>query len=274
MSTALAILEQNKPTLTQLVLVNMPPGTNPHEAELLAMREIANMELIMSTSPDLAACSANSILLAVKQCINDNLTLAPSASLVYLYPRKVTVGTDSSNQPIKEWVICYDPTANGRLSIARQAGSILDYKNPVYTFDTAGTLDTVTVEFLVPSIPSPRWQDVTFDKRSFEKWGEAAAAKSASKTKPKHYTSYKGGIDPEFAGTKAIRHGLAKRGTNMNERKNPALANAYRPIPKEMALNEAHEDSGFHIIDATATVDIDTETGEIVITSDLNLDAL
>ena len=34
------------------------------------------------------------------------------------------------------------------------------------------------------------------------------------------YSSYKGGIDPEFCKAKCIRHAFKKTGTNPNERKN------------------------------------------------------
>ena len=46
-----------------------------------------------------------------------------------------------------------------------------------------------------------------------------------------NYTSWKGGIDPEFARAKAVRHGLKKLGTNQNERRALNIV-----IPKEKTV--------------------------------------
>lgn len=228
MSNGLQLLEQNKPTLTQLVLVNMPTGTSVEEAQRVALKEISNFEMRLQTNPDLGGCTPLSILLLVKQTIADNLTLSPSAGLVYPIPSKV--GND--------WVATYNPTANGLLSIAYETGSILDNKRPVATFDENGQTDTVTVEFLVPSGNSTRWEVITFNKMHFKKWMDAAIKKNLGKC-PANYTSWNGGIDFEFAGTKAIKHGLNKRGTNSNSsRKSPENSPIkYEPI--ESVMKEA-----------------------------------
>jgi len=202
---SLELLNQNKPTLAQLALVNMPSGTTEEDAQRAALKEISNFEMILQTKPDLVGCTPMSVLLAVKQTICDNLTLAPSAGLVYLIPSKV--GND--------WVATYLPTSNGLLSIAYQSGAILDNKRPVVTFDGDGKVNSVTVEFLVPSYPQPRWEVITFNKNHFKKWMDASAKKNKGAANG-NYTSWNGGIDPEFAGTKAIRHGLNKRGSNTN----------------------------------------------------------
>lgn len=202
---SLELLNQNKPTLAQLVMVNMPVGTTEDEAQRVALKEISNFEMLLQTKPDLGGCTPLSVLLAVKQTICDNLTIAPSAGLVYLIPSKV--GND--------WVATYLPTANGLLSMAYQSGAILDNKRPVVTFDGAGKVNSVTVEFLVPSHPQPRWEVITFGETHFKKWMDASAKKNKGAANG-NYTSWNGGIDPEFAGTKAIRHGLNKRGSNGN----------------------------------------------------------
>lgn len=195
-------------------MVNMPNGSNFEEAQRIALKELSNCEMIMQNNSALSGCTPKSFVLAVKQCICDGLTLAPSAGLVYLVPGQVKVG-QNGNQDIYEWVVTYDPTANGRLSIAFQSGSILDLKRPEFEFDENEVLKTVSVEFLVPSHPEPRWEKVTFGKAHFSKWMAASAKKNKGSANA-NYTSFNGGIDPEFAGTKAIRHGLNKRGTNLN----------------------------------------------------------
>ncbi len=239
--TGLTILESNKPTLTQLVLVNMPHGTTTEEAQRMALKEISNFQMLAQLKPDLMACTPTSVLLAVKQCICDNLTLAPSSGLVYLVPSRVKVGQNGT-QDVYDWILTYDPTANGRLSIARQSGRILDNKRPAVTYDGEGKVDTVTVEFLVPSFPQPRWEVITFTKTHFQKWMQASARKNKGNPNP-NYLSWNGSIDPEFAGTKAIRHGLGKLGTNMNEsnRTMPGAPLKYEPVSNVM--QEAQEEN-------------------------------
>lgn len=230
---SLTLLNESVPTLTQLLLVNMPDGTTEQEAKRKAFREIMNIEAIFSLKPELAACDPGSIVLAVKQCIGDNLTLAPAAGLVYLYPQKVRVGTDGANAPIYKQVLVYDPTAEGRISIARQSGSILDHKRPVCVFDHDGMVESVSFTFLVPSYGGARWETVTFTKADFEKWKQKSASKFGGNSNA-NYISWKGGIDPEFAGSKAIRHALKKLGTNKNEIRQIS----YQPIKEQHILAE------------------------------------
>ncbi len=213
--TALSVLEQNKPTLEVLALAYMPDDATPKQAQKKITREIANVEHWLRMKPDLAgicekAPGQESMVYALKQCIQDGLTLAPSADLVYLIPGTVTTKEG------KVWVINYEPTANGLLSMARQSGRILDHKRPTCEYDDTGLVVSVSVEFLVPSSPSPRWEKITFGPGHFKKWQTASANKNGG-TANANYTSFNGGIDPEFAGTKAIIHGLNKRGMNMGE---------------------------------------------------------
>lgn len=263
----LTILETNKPTLTQLVLVNMPPGTSIETAQRVALKEISNFEMIAQLKPDLLACKPLSILLAVKQCISDNLTLAPSAGLVYLVPSRVKVG-QNGNQDVYEWILTYDPTANGRLSIARQSGRILDNKRPVIVYDGEGKVESVTVEFLVPSHPSPRWEVITFGKTHFQKW-KAASEKKNKGAANGNYTSWNGGIDPEFAGTKAIRHGLAKLGTNMNESARSMSGPPLKYEPVTNVMNEAADENGMPITEDVAHVEVSSENKKSI--QNLNL---
>ena len=259
--TGLALLNEQKPTLAQLILVNMPKGSTIDEATNVAIKEISNYEMLLSMRPELKTCNPRSVVHAVKQCINDGLTLSQSAGLVYLLPTQVKVG-QNGNQDIKEWALSYDPTANGRLSIAYQSGSILDHKLPTHTFDADGKLDTVTFEYLVPSFGQPRWESIVFTKRHFEKWMNASAAKNKG-TANRNYTSYKGGIDPEFASTKAIRHGLGKRGTNLNGKRYQMPINA--PLmPIKVVENEAAEETLVDEYIMTQHGKVSVETSEII----------
>lgn len=217
-NNSLALLNENVPTLTQLLLVNMPEGTTEMQAKRKAVREIMNIEAILSMKPELLVCEPHSIMLCVKQCIADNLTLSPAAGLVYLYPQGVCIGTDpKTNAKVYKQVMVYDPTSEGRISIARQAGSILDHRRPVCIYDLDGKVESVSFSFLVPVKGwEPRWETVTFGTADFDRWKKKSEAKFGGKANP-NYTSYKDSIDPEFAGSKAIRHALKKLGTNANE---------------------------------------------------------
>jgi hypothetical protein len=211
------------PTLTKLALVNMKEGATFEQAERFVIKEMANLEAILNEKPELAACTTASKIQALKNCINNNLSLAPSANLVYLMPSQVTVGMDGANQPVKEWVVAYKPTANGNLSINRQCGRIFDYRHSIQ-YDEAGHVHSVTVWYLIPTVGGTRWSDpYVFMKPHFNKWKKASAAKNKGKANA-NYTSWNqddkfenGSIDPDFALSKAINHSLKRLGANSNE---------------------------------------------------------
>lgn len=217
-SLVLQDLNNNIETLAKIALINLPEGSSIEKAQRIVMKEIVNFEMVCVLKPELANLDKQSIVIAVKQCIADNLTLSPNAGLVYLYPGKVHVGNNGSTKLYKD-ILIYEPTAEGKISIARQAGTILDHKRPLVEFDSTGKVNSVTFEFLFNALPKPRWEIVKFDTNDFERWKQKSAAKFNG-TPNANYTSYKGGIDPEFARAKAIKHGLKKRGTNANEVQN------------------------------------------------------
>jgi len=214
------------PTLTTLALANMPKGTTQDDAQRVVIRELNNLESILNQKPELAQCSTGSKIQALRDCINNNLSLAPSAKLVYLLPSKRKIAVNAPNEPVREieeWVVSYEPTANGELSIARQAKRIFDYKHSI-VYDDNGNVQSVTIWYLVPTIGGSRWSDpYMFLKPHFQKWKNASAKKNKGNANP-NYTSWNqddkfqnGTIDPDFALTKAIKHSLKRLGTNMNE---------------------------------------------------------
>lgn len=223
----IAQLAQSLPTLEKLIALNAPDGMSEEKIKAIAMEEISHIQAAAMSKPDILNCDPISVILAVKQTIRKNLTLDPSAGLVYMKTRKIK--TDKGWSTILE----ITDTANGKVSLARQCGQILDLKRPVIKYRENGQVETVTVEFLVPSYPEPRWEVIEFGEVHFMKWRIASHkdnsrswSEQSGKTAPDaeklnyanpNYTSWKGGIDPEFAGTKAIKHGLGKRGTNINE---------------------------------------------------------
>lgn len=218
-SLVLQDLNNNIETLAKIALINLPEGSSVEKAQRIVMKEIVNFEMACVLKPELANLDKQSIVIAVKQCIADNLTLSPNAGLVYLYPGKVCVGVNGANAKVYKDILIYEPTAEGKISIARQAGIILDHKRPLVEFDSTGKVNSVTFEFFLNALPKPRWEIVKFDTNDFERWKQKSAAKFNG-TPNANYTSFKGGIDPEFARAKAIKHGLKKRGTNSNEVQN------------------------------------------------------
>lgn len=246
--TALQVLEKSKLTLETLALAYMPLTATKEQAQRKIIREITNVEQWLRTKPDLkAVCETKSgkesMVYAVKQCIQDGLTLSQSADLAYLIPGKVKTGQNGT-QDIYEWVVNYEPTANGLLSMARQSGRIFDHERPVCEYDAVtGAVLSVTVKFLVPSFGQPRWETVTFGAGHFSKWKAASARKNKGDANP-NYTSFNGGIDPEFAGSKAIIHGLNKRGMNMEEVPQFFVGNAATVIAPEYTAHEEVQKTG------------------------------
>lgn len=218
--TGVTILQKNLPTIEALIKMNSPVGISESTIKAKAMEELAHFQMLSILKPDILTCDPMSILLTVKQVIKKNLSLDPSQGLVYVMVESIK---NKEGQWIK--ILTSPETANGKLSVARQCGRVLDVKRPTITYDANGQTETVTIEFLVPSVPSPRWEVIKFDKNHFKKWRTASHRKNSrgkndAETKDYSnalYKSWNGGVDPEFAATKALRHSLSKLGTNINE---------------------------------------------------------
>lgn len=258
--TGLQLVEQIKPTLIQLVRANMPSSATEDEAQRVLLREMSNLQTCVELNPALKTCSPNSYVNAIRQCICDNLSLSPSSGLVYLIPGRVKVGQEG-NTDIYEWVMEYKPSANGKLSIARQTGRILDFTPPEPKFDSTGKVESISVSFLVPSFGEPRWQAMTYTAAHFEKW-QAASAKKNKGAANANYTSWNKGIDPEFAGSKAISHGLKRLGINPNE------------LSKQQPAPQSQQTASQPIRVEPARATINTEKVEDVPHTEINPDQL
>lgn len=220
--TGLTILEKNKDKLA-LITRAFNPNMNAEQSMLKVVREITHIEQLMMLKPDLKGCTANSIMYAVQQCISDGLTLSPTSNLAQLVPSKIKTGQNGT-QDIYEWVAQYKPTANGYISRARKSGRILDHKKPEITYSDNGRVETVTFQYMVSS---GRWESVTFGPTQFDRLRAYAHRKNSRGKLDANaetmnyanalYTGYKGGIDPEFAASKTVIHGLNKLGVNMDE---------------------------------------------------------
>lgn len=238
--TALSLLEQNKEKL-QLIARAFNPGMSQDDAILKVIREVTHVEQLMLVRPDLKGCTKESMFYAVQQCISDGLTLSPTSNLAQLVPGKIKTGQNGS-QDIYEWLVTYKPTANGYISRARKVRRILDHKKPEITYNEAGQVETVTFLYLVPSPGKNRWESVVFGPTQFNRLRGYSHRKNSRGKQDANaetmnyanalYTSYKGGIDPEFAASKTIIHGLGKLGVNMDEIVTASNQNENIPIPK------------------------------------------
>jgi hypothetical protein len=193
--------------------------------------------------------------MAVKAVMKQNLSLDPAAGLVYIKTRNVKVGD--------KWAKALEimPSANGLISIARQCGRILDIKRPQVEKDTNGKVTGVSVEVLLPSYGEPRWEKFEFDESDIFRW-RRASHKEMSRNKPDanneslnyandNYTNWNGGIDPEFARAKAIRHALKKLGTNANEYKAIKIAQ-----PKEVYVDVTADEAAYNDENGYTNVEI------------------
>lgn len=256
MKNVLAILDDNKPTLQALASINLPAGVN---AEALVLQELDYLKQIAFTNHAILECIPDTIVYAVKSCLKNNLTLDPSAGLVYVKTRNVKVGNDWKK------ALEITPSCNGILSINYQCGKVIDHKNPEVIKDGTGKVIGVEFEY---QLHNGRWEKRSFDESDFLRWRTASHKENGRNKQDAdlktlnyanaHYTSWKGGIDPEFARAKAIRHALKKLGTNVNEK----YAVKIQPVVKTVDI--PHEVINAEVIDSTETTDISNQPTHIV----------
>lgn len=239
----IAKLTEQVPTFKQLALIN---GIAPEKAEAIVIQEVEFIRESALANPDIMKCAPQTVLFVVKRAIKNNLTLDPQAGLMYLKTRNVNLSADQ-NQPNWVKVLEAQETCNGILSKCRMTGRIIDHKLPQVDFNEAGKCIGVTFEF---QLPNGRWETAKFTEYDFERWGNAShkersRGKQDANTKDYRnslYSSWRGGIDPEMAKAKAIRHGLKKLGTNPNEKQATAIQSApLQLLPQTTAEIEAKE---------------------------------
>jgi RecT family. len=219
----LAMARNELPQLKAILQLSKPKGT---DTQTLALQELEFLQMHAMAKPEIYECVPLSIISAIKAVLKQNLTLDPYAGLVYVKTRNVKINN--------EWVKALEiqPSANGIISIARQAGRVMDIERPEVIKDNEGRVIGVKVRYLVPSYSREGkrqydWRQAEFDESDFARWRISSHRENGrNKTDSDNvklnyanalYTSFKGGIDPEFARAKSIRHGLKKLGTNLNE---------------------------------------------------------
>ena len=238
-------LKNELPQLEAVLALNAAEGV---DVKTLALQELENLRMIAVTKPEILDCLPQTVVMAVKRVLKQNLSLDPYAGLVYVKTRNVKI-KQPDGQEITRKALEITETCNGLLSVAYQCGKIIDHKIPTVEKDKDGKVVSVTFEF---QVKSGRWETRVFDESDFYRWQRAShkengrwktdfntkEATDSLKYANENYINWKGGIDPEFARAKAIRHALKKLGTNPNEGK---FATIVIPSEKKVVIEEAKE---------------------------------
>jgi hypothetical protein len=242
-STALQVLQAEKATLQAITLFNYGPN---QDVASIIQNEISFLEGMALTKPDILACEPISILMNMKYVLKNNLSLDPNAGLVYTKTRNFKKQDGNWGK-----VLEVQPTCEGLISIAYQCGKILDHERPSVKKNEAGKVIEVTFRYMRPSPTGPRWVDISFDESDFKRW-RSKSHQENSRNKPDatqvdysnpNYSNFNGGIDPEFARAKSIRHALKKLGTNANERIMVHIKpNIQNTISKDVDMGATAED--------------------------------
>ncbi len=244
---AIAAVQKALPELMVLAKINYPDMEDSAIFGLIKS-EFSNLEYIASIKPKIADCDTRSAVAAIKQVIRKNLTLDPTAGLVYCVPQGVNLGTKDAPKWIT--ILQVNETVDGLLSVAMQAGSIVDYTAPICEFKD-GKVFSVSMQI---QKASGRWETKTFNEYHFDKW-KAASAKRNNGIANASYTLCKGGIDPIFAATKCIRHSLKNLGTNtLAKLASHIQMPKPRIVPIEVAMSEAGEENAENATSAQVLV--------------------
>lgn len=240
------IIEPEVPTLMAILSLS----NETKDLQTVVLQELTYLEQHALAKPEIVTCNKKTMVLAIKSTMRKNLTLDPSAGLVYVKTRKMQING--------QWVDALEiqETANGLLSYNRQLGRILDFTRPKVEKNDKGRVIGVSMRLLLPSPLGPRWEEFDYDESDFKRWAtyshkERSRNKQDANAQTLNYAnhlyrSWEGGIDPEFARAKCIRHSCKKLGTNPNE----GLAVIDLTLPKEklldaeVAMAEAADDNG------------------------------
>lgn len=256
------LLRQSVNELKAILKLNAAEGV---DVETLAIQELDHLRMVAITKPEIMDCMPQTVLMAVKTVLKQNLTMDPAAGLVYIKTRNVNMkknGQDSWQKALE-----IQPSCNGILSIAYQCGKIIDHKFPVVNKHESGRVKSVSFEY---QVKSGRWETREFDESDFERWQRASHKENGRNKKDadiqkmnyanENYTNWKGGIDPEFARAKAIRHALKKLGTNPNEGKFQTIT---IPAEKKIVIDAAAEEAAASDEAVYAEVIEETKNGAI-----------
>jgi len=245
------LLAPQVPTLERLMSLNMPQNV---DVKAMVMQELEYLNYAAVFKPEILDCLPETIVAGVKTALKKNLTLDPDAGLLYITTRSVKIGG--------AWFKALEvkPTSDGKISIGRQTGRLLDIQRPWVTYMADGRVDTANVKIQVPAFdeharPCARWETVTLGYTQFDRL-RYFSHKDKSRNKEglsqddharlicaNHlYTSHLGWIDPEFACAKVINAAMKRKGTNQNENRVLNLVNNDERFVDPKIENEIQND--------------------------------
>lgn len=230
----LQIIQEAKPALMKIAgfVLQRSPG----ELEAVVESEIIYLQQRVQSSEVLAQCTPESLLLCIRHSVRDNLSLDENAGLVYIYPQNVK----TANGWIK--VAKYEASPNGKISLCRQTGNLLDHKQPVIAKDGSGKITGGHIELLKPSFPDPRWETISFDESHITRWRDASTKKNKGKTNPLYSNGPAKGIDEGFMKAKIVKHALKNLGLNPSEVRGQQIEEFDLPLTNEEVAKVATDD--------------------------------
>lgn len=210
------VLVQETPAFSAIYSA-VNPGVPVHVVNALIEQEKDYLRMHMVTKDWIGNCVPETIAQAIKYAITNRLSLDPNAGMVYLMPASIKVGNVWKN------ILEIKPTADAKIWLAKEAGTIIDNERPTVTKNSAGKVTSAAVNI---QLATGRWEVTEIDESDFERMKKASHVKNGRGKSDadlatmnyanKLYTSFNGGIDPEFARSKVISTALKKRGTNMS----------------------------------------------------------
>ena len=207
----LKTINSKLPELIKVAKVVFPKWTD-EQIENYVLSELSFLKERLQLNEGLQECTAESLLQCVKKSLLDNVSLNTASNLVYIQKGSVKL----NNQYVA--VAQYGLSPEGKISVTRQSGMVLDITRPKLKKNPDGKIIGGTIEILKPSTPQPRWEEIEFDESDINRWMAASTKKNNGKTNPLYTNGVAGGIDSEFMRSKILKHALGKGlGTNKNE---------------------------------------------------------
>ena len=236
-TTAIGLLERPEVQNTFIkVIQSANRGMSEQEAQLRVQQEVINFQEHCIYNNELANCDPQSVLFGIRKVIGANLSLDRAKGHTYLLPASIKQA-DGTFKKVLE--VSYQ--AEGMLVLYYNANVIVDHKSPQPKYDEAGKVVSITWEY---QLANKRWESVTFNEAHFNKWRKASHVKNGRNKNDAdvnkmnyanpNYTSFAGGIDPEFASAKCIKHALKKMALDRNKFQP-------QPTPVSQATDAEHE---------------------------------
>ncbi len=244
------------PTIEGILGLNVKDKSN---IPAIALQELEFLDMHRLTKPFINECLPQTVLQAVKYSLKNNLSLDPNAGLIYLIPGSVKVGNEYKK------ILEIKPTAEGKISMAKQDGTIIHCYRGKVVKDEKGKVVSVSVEVLFNTKP-PISEIIEIDQSDFDRLrkfshvknsrGKADAA-TVDYSNPL-YRSFNGGIDPEFARSKVVSAALSKRGINLSAKASDKI----HVVPQ---YKEVIEDVTAEVVTAEEGIKMHVQVHEVVI---------